>query len=222
MRCCGRELVGDVEQAADESLGFGVEIGDGVGAHFLDRGAIDGRRGEQFERLLAHRLMLGGIGRDFGEFGGDDVMHFGFLRRVGADGIERMRNGALDHGEAHALFPAEMVSAHRRHGEAAGAERDAADEDADKSESARARRKSEPAVSSGSGCRNGGSGGKFRLSISVMAISFIDGVRRRFEKEFAGGRFRAIRPNVKNDERTGALWRRPRSGPSPGRRQAPG
>jgi hypothetical protein len=71
-----------------------------------------------------------------------------------------------------------------------------------------------PLARLGCGAGIGGSGCMGSLSMLVMAISYVDGVRGRVDKEANGRTFRAIRPNVKNREGNGAFWRR---GERPGR-----
>ena len=180
----------------------------------LDGGAIDGRRGEQVERLLAQRLVVVGIRRNLGEFRRDDVVNLGLLRRAGADGIERARDGVLDERQAGAMPPAHGVHPRRHRRGAADAERDAAGEDADERHGARPGRRPLLAPFSCGGWI-GGSGCSGTLSILVMTISFVDGAKRHVEKEANRRTFRAIRPNVKNSEGIRAIWRRGRSRPRP-------
>ena len=147
---------------------------------------------------LRSACVVVGIGRDLGEFRRDDVVDLGFLRRAGADRIERARDGVLDEGQAGALPPGHVVHPRRHRRGAADAERDAAGEDADERHGAR------PGRSAGPGALAAAAGGSAvraacgTLSMLVMTISLVDGARRAMSRKEANGRtFRAIRAECK-------------------------
>ena len=185
-RCAGVSSSTISSAPLDDLLGFRVEPRDHLGAQFLDGGAVDGRRAQQIERLLAQRLCLLGIGREVGESRGDDVVRLGFLRRGSAHGIQQERGGALNESQAQPRSPAGVAGFLRRgcevahaEREAAGSEREPACQNSDDGEGAG------PRASRLLQERWGGNG---TSSIRVMAISFFPtaeppGRRRRYRSE---------------------------------------
>jgi hypothetical protein len=194
------ELVGNVKDARLEQLGLGVKIGDRVGPQLFDRVAIDGLRRQDIERLLAHRLVLLGIGCDFRESLRDNVMHFRFLLGACADRIEHSRSALLDHRQAPSLTPAKMVHP-RRDGEPAGANHDAEGESAGDGERA--------APGEKAGLRRQGrrrrAQGRFGLERDIVDATHrvllrINGFNAVHGRDVSDARFRAFRQNVKKGE----------------------
>ena len=72
--------------------------------------------------------------------GGDDVVNAGFLRRGGADRIERGEHMFLNAGEMGTVMPAEMARCRGRESEAPGAQHHAADQRTAEQEGTRADR----------------------------------------------------------------------------------